>query len=125
MRTSRGPRIDSTILGAATVLALALGSSGGQATQHFETVAEPAVAASQPGAGAYVGVWMSADDTVRLDISTDGTYARSVTGRKQAARGLYQLDGTTLRLRDESGVRTTVTTVPGGLEMAGHVLARI
>jgi Agrobacterium tumefaciens protein Atu4866 len=127
MRTYRGPRIDATILGAATVLALALGSSGGEAeaTQRFETVPAPAVATSQQGAEAYVGVWMSADDTVRLDISADGTYARTVTGRKQAARGLYQLDGTTLRLRDESGVRTTVTTVPGGLEMAGYVLAKI
>jgi hypothetical protein len=127
MRTYRGPRIDATILGAATVLALALGSSGGEAeaTQRFETVPAPAVAVSEKGAEAYVGVWMSADDAVRLDVSADGTYARTVIGRKQAARGLYQLDGTSLQLRDESRVRTTVTKVPGGLEMAGYVLAKI
>lgn len=127
MRTYRGPRLDATILGAATVLALALGSSGGEAeaTQRFETVPAPAVAVSEQGAEAYIGVWMSADDAVRLDVSADGTYARTVVGRKRAARGLYQLDGTSLQLRDESGVRTAVTKVPGGLEMAGYVLAKI
>jgi hypothetical protein len=128
MRTYRGPRIDAMILGMATVLALALGRSGGEAeaTQRFETVPAPAVAVSEKGAEAYVGVWMSPDDTVRLDVSADGTYARTVTGRTDAARGLYHLAGTTLRLRDESGLRTTVTSLPGGgLEMGGYVLTKI
>ena len=128
MRTYRGPRIDATILGAAAVLALALGRSGGEAeaTHRFATVPRPAVAVTEKGAEAFVGVWMSVDDAVRLDVAADGTYARTVIGRKAAARGLYQVDGTSLRLRDESGVRTTVTSVPGrGLEMSGNILTRI
>jgi Agrobacterium tumefaciens protein Atu4866 len=127
MRTHRGLRLDVIILGAASVLALALASGGGEAevTQRFETVPAPAVAVAEQGAEAYVGVWMSADDTVRLDISADGTYARTVIGRTTAARGLYHVDGAGLQLRDESGLRTTVTSVPGGLEMAGHVLTKI
>jgi hypothetical protein len=39
---------------------------------------------------------------VRLDVSADGTYARSVVGRKQAACGNYRVQGTSLLLVDES-----------------------
>jgi hypothetical protein len=128
MPAFRGPRLDVTILGAASVLALALVAGGGEsgATQRFETVPPQPVAVSEKGAAAYVGVWMSGDDAVRLDVSADGSYARTVVGRKQAARGLYQVDGSSLKLTDESGVRTTVTSLPGNrLEMAGYVLAKV
>jgi hypothetical protein len=126
MRTNRRPRIDATVLGAASLLALALGSTGGSTpvTERFVTVKAPAVAVAN-GAGAYVGVWMSADDTVRLDISADSTYERSIIGRKRTARGRYHVHGTSLVLDDESGVRTTVTGTPTGLLMAGYDLSRI
>jgi hypothetical protein len=87
-------------------------------------VQTPAVTVAN-GAGAYVGVWLSADDTVRLDISADGTYERSIVGRRRSARGMYRVDGTSLRLVDESGIRTTVTSSNGGLEMAGYQLEKI
>jgi hypothetical protein len=126
MRTFRGPRIDATILGTACLLALAMGSRGGtaEATDRFQTVPAPAVA-KPAGADAYVGVWLSADDLVRLDVSADGTYERSIVGRKQSARGLYRIAGTSLLLVDETGIRTTVTSSHGGLEMAGYQLTRI
>jgi hypothetical protein len=126
MRTYRGPRIDATILGAASLLALAMCGVGGtaEATGRFQNVQTPAVTVAN-GAEAYVGVWLSADDTVRLDISADGTYERSIDGRKKSARGMYRVDGTSLRLVDESGIRTTVTSSNGGLEMAGYQLEKI
>lgn len=120
MRIRRGPRADTTILGAATLLALAMGS--GSAVTEFEIAHPPAATA----AGAdYAGVWMSADDAVRLDLSDDGTYARSVAGRKQVALGTYDVDGARLQLRDSDGLRTTVTSFDDTLEMAGHRLYRI
>jgi hypothetical protein len=124
MRIYHGPRIDATILGAASLLALAMAGGGtAEATERFRTVPPPAVAV-KPAAAAFVGVWLSADDTVRLDVSADGTYERTVVGRKQPARGTYRVAGTSLLLRDDSGVRTTVTSVAGGLEMAGHRLEK-
>jgi hypothetical protein len=124
MRTYCGPRIDATILGAAALLALAMGSAGSTPTRHIRTA--PAVAAvAEDGAAAYAGVWMSADDAVRLDLSADLTYARSVVGRTATAIGRYTVDGATLRLRDSSGPVTTVTSVSGDLVMAGYRLSRV
>jgi hypothetical protein len=126
MRTYRGPRIDATVLGAATLLALAMYTAGGPAevTGRFQNAQTPAVAVAK-GVAAYVGVWLSADDTVRLDLSADGTYERSIVGRKNSARGMYRIQGPALLLVDDSGIRTTVTSSKGGLEMAGYQLAKI
>jgi hypothetical protein len=122
MRTYRGPRIDATILGAASLFALVMGSGGLTPTQHVRSV--PAAATADSSAG-YAGVWMSADDTVRLDLSTDLTCARSIAGRRQAAIGTYAVEGRTLDLHDSSGLRTTVTDIGGQLEMAGYRLSRV
>ena len=126
MRKYRGPRIDATILGAASLLALAVYTAGGTAeiTGRFQNVQTPAVVMAD-GVAAYVGVWLSADDAVRLDVSADGTYERSIVGRKKSARGLYRVQGAGLLLVDDSGIRTTVTGSKCGLEMAGYQLAKI
>jgi putative ligand-binding protein with streptavidin-like fold len=125
MRTFCGPRVDATIFGMATLLALALGGrdDSPETTERFQTEPAPAVAVTN-GATAYVGVWLTVDDQVRLDVSADGTYERSIVGRKQSARGLYRVAGSSLLLVDESGIRTTVTSVNGGLEMAGYHLEK-
>jgi hypothetical protein len=107
------PRVDTTILDAAAILALAM---SGQAA----TIANPTPARINPTAP--VGVWLSADGTVRLDIKTDGTYAGQVAGRKRRAHGTYDLDGATLTLRDDSGLATPVTVHDRELTMAGHRL---
>jgi hypothetical protein len=124
MRIFRGPRIDVTVLGAAALLALIIGSGGLVATQHLEFAPTP-VAAAKTGAAAFAGIWLSADDAVRLDLSTDLTYERSVVGRRATAVGTYAISGNTLQLDDTSGLRTTATSVGGGLEMAGYRLSRI
>jgi hypothetical protein len=127
MPTLRSRGFDATILGAASLLALAMGGSpeATPATERFETASPPAASAEQGGAARFFGVWMNADNTVRLDVASDGSFERSIVGRKRSARGVYMVSGTRLLLRDESGVRTTVTSGPGYLEMAGYQLARI
>jgi hypothetical protein len=112
----RYEHVDTTVLDAGALLALAL---GGQAPTPLPGE-EPAVRAVQ----APVGAWSSADGAVRLEIKTDGTYAGKVLGRKRPARGTYRLDGGTLTLSDDSGLHTPVRVGRGVLEMAGHRLGR-
>jgi hypothetical protein len=93
--------------------------------------ADPSGATAPPGhqpatvAGkTLVGRWRSADGAVRLEIKTDGTYAGAVAGRKRAAHGTYRVDGTTMILRDDTGLPIPVTLYADELDMAGHRLAR-
>ncbi|GAA0473293.1 hypothetical protein Ade02nite_86540 [Paractinoplanes deccanensis] len=108
------PHVDATVLDAAALLAIAM---RGLEAGHDTLGVAPAKVTTP------VGSWRSADGTVRLDIRTDGTYAGSIAGRRKPARGTYQLDGATMTLRDDSGLRTPVTVREGVLEMAGHRLA--
>ena len=110
--------VDTAVLDAAALFAIAM---GGQAA---ETPGTPADRPAKVTVSAPVGVWLSADGTVRLDIKTDGTYAGKVAGRKRPARGTYDLTGRTLTLSDDSGLRTPVAVGEGVLEMAGHRLGR-
>jgi len=122
MRSCPAPRIGVTILGAAVLFALANGG-GAAAVQHLrmDQVNQPA----RHGAAAYAGVWLSADDAVRLDLSADLTYERSVIGRTASAIGTYTIQGVVLVLRDANGLRTTVKPVGPQLEMAGYRLSRV
>ena len=61
---------------------------------------------------------------MRLTIKTDGTYAGEVAGRKRAAHGTYRVEGSTMTLNDDTGLRTPVILFDGELEMAGHRLGR-
>jgi hypothetical protein len=115
MRPHHEPHVDSTVLDATALLALAMGGRPGT----------PGALAHAPGRinpSAPVGVWLSEDGTVRLDIRTDGTYAGEVAGRRRRAHGTYHLTGTTMTLRDDSGLATPVTLHEGALQMAGHHL---
>lgn len=113
----RTHRVDATIFGATSLLALAL---GGVAPERL-TVARP-VAPGEPDP--LVGLWLSADHTVRLQLAADWSYQGSVAGRQRAARGTYRPEGAGLVLRDETGLRTPVAVAEDGLEMAGHQLFR-
>ena len=113
MRTDCAPRVDTTILDAAALLALALGGAA------LDVCPQPV--APDP---ALAGLWRSADGTVRLRLERDGTYQGSVAGRHRTARGTYRADGPELLLRDDTGLRTTVTRLDDRLEMAGYDLHR-
>ena len=117
MRDKHDIPVDSTVLGAASLLAIALG--GSDAAEGFPRKVPPAGDATPP-----VGIWQSADGAVSLDIHADGTYAGKVAGRRRRPHGTYDLDGPVMTLRDDSGLRIPVTLRGESLEMAGHRLAR-
>ncbi|MET0521461.1 MAG: Atu4866 domain-containing protein [Jiangellaceae bacterium] len=117
MRANHEISLDTTVLGAASLLALALGTDPTAA----RAVTQPARTAKPLPP---VGVWRTADGAVCLDIKTDGTYAGKVAGRSREAAGTYDLEGAGMTLRDHSGLHTPVTVLDGVLEMAGHRLGR-
>jgi hypothetical protein len=122
MRTHRGPRIDATILGAASLLALAMGP--GMPDTGTSAPGTQSVVGTGTAAADLVGEWVSPDGTVRLNLGADGRYDRSLAGRARPAHGTYRLDGSGLLLRDDSGLRTDVTVQTDALELAGHRLLR-
>ena len=113
MRSRCDPRVDTTILDAAALLALALGGA------RLDARRQPS-----PADPTLTGSWASADGTVRLRLEPDGRYEGSVAGRSRAVRGTYHVDGTSVLLRDDSGLRTPVTRLGDALEMAGYDLRR-
>jgi hypothetical protein len=122
MPAHRGPRIDATILGAASLLALAMGGSTTQSLQ-VGTTSPPAIVTEGVAASDLVGGWTNADGTVKLKVGTDNRYERSVAGRDKISRGTYRIDGTKMTLRDDSGLLTIVTIYDNDtLDMAGHRL---
>ena len=104
---------DRTVLDATALLKRVMGGKpaerGGHSPAKVRTTAP-------------VGVWLSEDGTVRLDIFEDGTYDGQVAGRKRHAHGTYHIDGSLMTLSDDSGLFTPVTLGEGELEMAGYHL---
>jgi hypothetical protein len=115
MRANPTISLDTTVLGAASLLALALGADSAVATDAIRP--DLPIKTRPP-----VGVWRTADGAVLLNIRTDGTYAGKVAGRRRPAHGTYDLEGGRMTLSDDSGLRTPVTLTDGALEMAGHRL---
>jgi hypothetical protein len=111
----RATRFNPTVLGTASLLALAVGG------REHPPMPMPTSAEGMDLAG----VWLSADGTVRLNLRPDGTYSSSVAGRRRSARGSYLADGTSALLYDDTGLRTAVTADDDGLEMAGHRLYKV
>ncbi len=115
---SSPPQVDTTILDAAAMLAIAMGRTNddglGVIPQRPRAITGAAV----------VGAWRSSDGSVKLQIKTDGTYAGEVAGRRKRPQGTYRIDGDAVVLHDDaSGLSTPVTLVhEGELEMAGHRL---
>ena len=123
MRIHRGPGVDATILGAATLFALALGNGNNISgtPERYNFVAPRADVSTT----AVVGSWRSTDAAVHLDLYADGNYERGIVGRSRNSHGTYRADGSNLLLRDDSGLRTTVIVADCALEMAGHRLRKL
>jgi len=127
MRIHRGHGVDATILGAATLFALALGNGNNilGSPARYDFVAPRAVVTEDVSTTALVGSWRSTDAAVRLNLYADGNYERGIVGRSRASHGSYLPDGPNRLLRDDSGLRTTVIVADGTLEMAGHRLRKL
>lgn len=124
MRTHRGPRIDATVLGAASLLALAMGGGAAQTSDPVGSTTPPAAVSEGMSAADLAGTWTSTNRAVRLEVKPDGRYRRSIVGRDKPASGAYHIDGLSLSLRDDSGLCTTVWIYDDALEMAGYRLHR-
>jgi hypothetical protein len=118
MYSSSASRVDTTILDAVAMLAIAVGR-----TPEGDPGPVPRPPRTLTGA-ALVGAWRSRDGAVKLHLRTDGTYAGEVAGRRKRPAGTYRIDGDSVLLQDDSsGLRIPVTVLhEGGLEMAGHRL---
>ncbi|WIM96880.1 hypothetical protein ACTOB_000354 [Actinoplanes oblitus] len=118
---SHAPRVDTTVLDAAAMLAIAMARTPD--TGLGPVPARPTVVTG----AAVVGAWRSPDGTVELRLRTDGTYAGEVAGRRKRAIGTYRIDGASVVLHDAaSGLSTPVNVRhEGELEMAGHRLLPI
>jgi hypothetical protein len=118
MHATPAPRVDTTVLDAAAMLAIAMGRAP-----------DASLGLMPPGprvvtGAAVVGAWRSPDGAVKLQLRTDGTYAGEVAGRRKRPSGTYRVDGDSVVLRDaSSGLHTPVNVLhEGELEMAGHRL---
>lgn len=70
-------RVDATIFGTASLLALALGGND-------EPQPAPGGPANPPEG--FTGLWRNADGTVRLCLAADWSYEGRVAGRRRSAR---------------------------------------
>jgi hypothetical protein len=121
MRNRRGPRLDTTILGATSLLAIAMG--GGTGVGTLTMAPPPVVATDATEPPAVVGTWRSADGAVNLVLRPDLTYDLTVEGRDRTAHGSYLVNDSDLRLHDDEGLRTPGRISSDSLiEMAGHEL---
>ncbi|MFG1605451.1 hypothetical protein [Actinoplanes sp. NPDC049265] len=114
-------RIDTTILGATSLLAIAMG--GGTGGSALAVAPPPAVVTEATEPPSIAGTWRSLDGVVTLVLRNDLSYDLTVQGRDRRAHGWYAVDGADVRLRDEDGLRTPARVTGDGLiEMAGHEL---
>lgn len=124
MRTHRGPRIDATILGIVSLLALAMGGAAAPTSDQVGSTTPPAAVTEAMTASDIAGTWTSTNREVRLEVKPDGRYRRSVAGQDKPASGAYRIDGPSLLLRDDTGLRTTVWIYDDALEMGSDRLHR-
>jgi hypothetical protein len=110
------PTIDTKIFGAAELLALAMGRG--------DTPTRGRAARCDADRPALVGVWVSADGGVRLDVRADGRYDLDIAGRHRRTGGTYRADRWTVLLEADGGLRTTAQFDEATLELAGHRLHR-
>ena len=108
------PSVEHPVVDATALLKRVMGGRPAERGGH---------APAQVKTSAPVGVWLSEDGTVRLDIFSDGTYDGQVAGRKRHAHGTYFIDGSLMTLSDDSGLFTPVRLGEGELEMAGYHLS--
>lgn len=114
------PAIDTTIFGAASLLALAMGTDDTPRARPAGRTGHRA----GPGEAAAIGVWTARDGGVRLELCANGRYGLDIAGRHRRTAGTYRADRLCVLLEADGGLRTVAQLDGEVLELAGHRLRR-
>lgn len=80
--------------------------------------------AARPAADAVVGMWVTANGFIRLELMADGRYDEARGQRRSAYRGRYEVRGPQLVFFDDSGFTATGTVTDGVLRVGGDAFRR-
>lgn len=72
----------------------------------------------------FVGMWVTADGHIRLELRTDGRYDEARGMRKSAYTGRYSVRGNDLHFVDDSGFTATGRAVDGVLTVGPDTFRR-
>ncbi|TWT05842.1 hypothetical protein FQU96_25340 [Reyranella sp. CPCC 100927] len=72
----------------------------------------------------FVGMWVTADGHVRLELRSDGRYDEARGTRKSAYTGRYSVRGDVLHFVDDSGFTATGRVVDGTLTVGPDTFRR-
>jgi hypothetical protein len=73
---------------------------------------------------AHLGLWCTADGSVRQELRADGRYVEARGSREAAYTGSYAVDGDRIAYRDDSGFTADGVLRDGVLHHAGMVMRR-
>jgi hypothetical protein len=79
---------------------------------------------THPRPHSWVGLWVTADGHIRHELLPDGRYDEARGNRRSAYRGRYEVRGTHIDYRDDTGFTADGDFVDGVLHHAGMVLYR-
>ncbi|QCI66181.1 Atu4866 domain-containing protein [Phreatobacter stygius] len=118
--TSTSTRFNSMF--AASVASL---MSAGPELAIAETVPAPAATRSAAPTGqTVVGMWVTANGFIRLELLADGRYDEARGQRRSAYRGRYEVRGPQLHFVDDSGFTASGIISNGVLSVGGDEFRR-
>ena len=73
----------------------------------------------------YVGMWVTLDGQIRQELLANGRYDEARGSRRSAYQGRYEVDGTRIEYRDDTGFSADgVFVTPDELHHGGMVFFR-
>ncbi|MBN8943646.1 MAG: Atu4866 domain-containing protein [Rhizobiales bacterium] len=88
------------------------------------TPAAPAARSNTTAAEPVVGMWVTANGFIRLELLPDGRYDEARGARRSAYRGRYEVRGPRLHFIDDSGFTATGVITGGVLSVGGDDFRR-
>lgn len=85
---------------------------------------EPAARSNTTAAQPVVGLWVTANGFIRLELLPDGRYDEARGARRSAYRGRYEVRGPQLHFIDDSGFTATGVITGGVLSVGGDDFRR-
>ena len=72
----------------------------------------------------FTGLWITQDGHVRHELLPGGRYVEARGGRARAYQGRYEISGTHIEYRDDTGFTADGDFIDGVLNHAGMILRR-